>query len=429
MSSEDQLVSFFLYSFFIYPITGYLVSSHRKYPRWHGAVYAVLFLLAIALFHMYYEHIEKGQNYYQMLNVTRNTSTNLLKKAYKQLSLQLHPDKNKSPNASEEFRAIKQAFEVLNNPDTRRAYSLLGDTGVKIASKGLIDTKYIVLQMIVYYGSTMIFTFLMTFSEPTGDALITSIFGLLAMMFIESLLILEEWNLPSWFMPYYTSHNIVTFLHRTDRLDGLYSTVVCDELGVCLGLVYSNKESIQLALLDRKGIYWSRSRNSLWRKGESSGMIQDLVSVRCDCDRDALKFTVIQKGDPPAFCHLMTRSCWGESSGFQHLQATLTDRKKSAPIGSYTKRLFDDPALLKMKLLEEVQELVEAVEPDHIAAEAADVMYFLMTRCVAAGVELSDIQRHLDKRALKVTRRPGNAKEWRNQQAQEILQSKDNTSK
>lgn len=193
----------------------------------------------------------------------------------------------------------------------------------------------------------------------------------------------------------------VACLH-SDRPDGMFTTVVCDEHGVCLGLVYSNKESIRAAFLERRGIYWSRSRKSLWRKGDSSGMYQELLEMKYDCDGDALRFKVIQHGTPPAFCHLMTRTCWGPEKGVQKLENLLFDRRKSAPEGSYTKRLFDDPDLLRKKLLEEVQELVEAYEPDHVAAEAADVMYFLMTRCVAAGVGLKDIERHLDHRSLKV---------------------------
>ena len=82
----------------------------------------------------------------------------------------------------------------------------------------------------------------------------------------------------------------------------------------------------------------------------------------------------------------------------------MKERKRAAPEGSYTSRLFRDPDLLKKKLLEEVQELVEAQEPDHIAAEAADVMYFLLTRCVAAGVGLREVEAHLDRRSLKVWR-------------------------
>jgi len=208
---------------------------------------------------------------------------------------------------------------------------------------------------------------------------------------------------------------------RSDRPDGLFTTVVCDEYGVCLGLVYSNQESIRVAVSEARGVYWSRSRGGLWRKGETSGMHQELLSVRVDCDGDALRFSVVQHGEPPAFCHLMTRTCWGNVTGIQHLQAILQGRKKSAPAGSYTKRLFDDPDLLRQKLLEEVQELIEATEPDHIAAEAADVMYFLLTRCVAAGVSVREIEAHLDARSLKVTRRPGNAKEWRTQAAKELL--------
>lgn len=211
---------------------------------------------------------------------------------------------------------------------------------------------------------------------------------------------------------------------RTDRPDGLYTTVVCDEHDVCLGLVYSNEQSIRTALSEKKGVYWSRSRGGLWRKGDSSGMHQSLLAVKLDCDGDALRFSVIQHGEPAAFCHLMTKTCWGPVHGIQHLQEVLIDRQKSAPVGSYTKRLFDDPDLLQKKLLEEAQELIEATDPDHVAAEAADVMYFMMTRCVAAGVGLRDIERHLDKRTLKVTRRPGNAKAWRSENAANILEGK-----
>jgi phosphoribosyl-ATP pyrophosphohydrolase / phosphoribosyl-AMP cyclohydrolase / histidinol dehydrogenase len=159
----------------------------------------------------------------------------------------------------------------------------------------------------------------------------------------------------------------------------------------------------------------------LWRKGDTSGMHQELLAVSYDCDRDALRFSVIQHGDPKAFCHLLTRTCWGSETGLQRLESTLRERKRDAPVGSYTKKLFDDPDLLRKKMLEEVQELVEAEEPDHIAAEAADVLYFVMTRCVAAGVGLKEIEKHLDMRAAKVTRRPGLAKEWRTIDAEKVL--------
>lgn len=104
-----------------------------------------------------------------------------------------------------------------------------------------------------------------------------------------------------------------------------------------------------------------------------------------------------------------------------HLEHVLQDRLINATPGSYTQRLFQDSSLLRQKLLEEVQELIEAETADHIAAEAADVIYFLMTRCVQAGVGIADIEHHLDLRSRKISRRPGNAKDWRTKDAEAAL--------
>lgn len=82
----------------------------------------------------------------------------------------------------------------------------------------------------------------------------------------------------------------------------------------------------------------------------------------------------------------------------------------SAPANSYTRRLFNDPDLLKNKILEEAGELCEATVKNDVAWEAADLLYFAFVRCVSLGVELSDIESHLNRRAKKITRRPGNAK-------------------
>ena len=122
------------------------------------------------------------------------------------------------------------------------------------------------------------------------------------------------------------------------------------------------------------------------------------------------------------------RNCWKEDRGLGALQRTLEGRKRDAPEGSYTSRLFNDSQLLRNKLVEEAQELSEAQEPDHVAAEAADVLYFAMVRCVAAGVTLEDIEGHLDSRALKLARRPGNAKAHRIQAAQAILNGNESKS-
>ncbi|KAI0190830.1 histidinol dehydrogenase [Astrocystis sublimbata] len=196
---------------------------------------------------------------------------------------------------------------------------------------------------------------------------------------------------------------------KTDRPDKLLPTVVCDERGVALGLVYSSEESVAESLRTQTGVYQSRKRG-LWYKGATSGDTQQLVRVSMDCDNDALKFVVKQNG---RFCHLEQFGCFGELKGVAKLERTLVSRKQSAPEGSYTKRLFSDEKLLRAKIMEEAQELCDAKTPDEVAFEAADLIYFALTKAIGAGVSLVDIEKNLDAKSLKVKRRPGNAKgEW-----------------
>jgi len=198
----------------------------------------------------------------------------------------------------------------------------------------------------------------------------------------------------------------------SDRPDGLFPTVVSSytQGDAALGLVYSSLESIKETIVTGKGVYQSR-KHGLWRKGETSGAIQEVVKIRLDCDCDALQFSVIQHGE--GFCHLGRSSCFGEPAGLAALEKTLQARLESAPEGSYTARLFNDSALLRSKIMEEAEELCRAATPEDIAFEAADLIYFALTRCVAAGVSVADIERSLDAKARKITRRKGDAKpQW-----------------
>ncbi|KAK5951498.1 trifunctional histidinol dehydrogenase [Knufia fluminis] len=193
-----------------------------------------------------------------------------------------------------------------------------------------------------------------------------------------------------------------------DRKTGLYTTTVVDERGIALGLVYSSKQSISEALRTGTGVYQSRKRG-LWYKGQSSGDTQELISLDFDCDKDCLLFRVRQRGR--GFCHLGTMTCWGPDSGLAKLERTIKERKQSAPEGSYTKRLFNDPKLINAKIREEADELCEAQTKDEIASEAADLLYFALTRCIAADVSLSDVERSLDLKSLRAKpRRKGDAK-------------------
>jgi phosphoribosyl-ATP pyrophosphohydrolase len=194
----------------------------------------------------------------------------------------------------------------------------------------------------------------------------------------------------------------------TDRDDGLWPTVICDERGKALGLAYSNLESLEHAIEHRRGAYHSRSRAELWVKGATSGDSQELLRVDADCDRDALRFTVRQSGS--GFCHLGTRSCFGEDGGLSALERAVRGRIAEAPPGSYTRRLLEDPDLLGAKLAEEAGELLHAGDPEHAAQELADVLYFALVAAAQRGASLEDAERELDRRSLRVTRRPGDAK-------------------
>lgn len=190
----------------------------------------------------------------------------------------------------------------------------------------------------------------------------------------------------------------------SDRPDSLWPTVVVDELGKTLGLAYSSARSLQTAFEMRRGVYQSRSRG-LWIKGETSGATQELLRVDADCDRDALRFTVRQRGE--GFCHLGTRSCWGNDRGLDALERRLVSRLAHAPEGSFTARLAADPDLLAAKLMEEAGELGEAMSHDEVVWEAADLFYFTAAALVCRGVSVAEVMAELDRRSLQTRRRDG----------------------
>lgn len=198
----------------------------------------------------------------------------------------------------------------------------------------------------------------------------------------------------------------------SDRSDGLFPTVITShpEGGKALGLVYSSRESVKESIVSGKGVYQSR-KHGMWRKGETSGATQDVIQIRMDCDSDSLEFRVVQHG--AGFCHLNRPSCFGDVDGLSALERTLKARLADAPEGSYTSRLFKDNMLLRAKIMEEADELCRAESKEEIVFEASDLIYFTLTRCVAAGAGMGDIEQALNRKARKITRRPGNAKpQW-----------------
>ncbi|GMQ81119.1 MAG: hypothetical protein BMS9Abin05_0549 [Rhodothermia bacterium] len=191
-------------------------------------------------------------------------------------------------------------------------------------------------------------------------------------------------------------------------VDGrFWPTVVCNEQGGTLGLVWSTAESVSAAVEQRRGIYWSRTRDKLWFKGATSGNTQQLLRVDLDCDRDALRYTVEQHG---GFCHLGTKSCWSDSFDLSSLVTTLRARIAAQDPDSGTVRLANNLSLLREKLIEEAIELGEATERDEVIHEAADLLYFLSVAIANASVSFDDIINELELRNRRVVRRPMHSK-------------------
>ena len=188
----------------------------------------------------------------------------------------------------------------------------------------------------------------------------------------------------------------------------IWPTVVCDELGRTLGLVWSTRESLGRAVAERRGIYWSRSRAAVWVKGETSGNTQELLRVDLDCDRDALRFTVRQHG--MGFCHREHPSCWPDLFDLGVLERVIQTRRERAAPGSGTARLLADGTLLGAKLREEAAELAAAGTAAEAVCETADLFYMGLVALLRAGGSLADVLAELERRHGAASRRPMVAK-------------------
>lgn len=191
--------------------------------------------------------------------------------------------------------------------------------------------------------------------------------------------------------------------------DGLWPTVVVDPDGRALGLAWSNRETVARAVEERRGIYWSRSRQEVWIKGATSGAAQELLRVDLDCDRDALRFTVVQR--EPGFCHRGTRACWPSGFHLTDLEHTLRRTVEVGEPASGTVKLVQDATLLSAKLHEEAGELAGAKGKHAVTHEAADLMYFTLVAMARGGVGLPDVERELQRRRRRESRRPMEKKE------------------
>ncbi len=192
--------------------------------------------------------------------------------------------------------------------------------------------------------------------------------------------------------------------------DGLIPAIVVDAItGKVLTLAYMNKESLKISLAEKKTCFWSRSRQELWRKGETSGNYQHIVEIKADCDKDAL--TVLVKKDGPA-CHTGADSCFNDlvfadesfdpEFSLEALMTLIEGRKTEKKEGSYTTYLFEKglDKILK-KVGEETTEVIIAAKAEdkkETVYEIADLTYHLLVLMTEAGISIADIKSELASR-------------------------------
>ncbi|HDP98609.1 MAG TPA: phosphoribosyl-AMP cyclohydrolase [bacterium] len=187
------------------------------------------------------------------------------------------------------------------------------------------------------------------------------------------------------------------FIESLNWKTDLIPTVTCDTDGQVLMVANSNKESIRRTFETGKMWYFSRSRNSLWMKGETSENIQHFIQFRIDCDGDTLLATVRQNG---VACHLGRYSCFADKKfSLNDLYHVIRDRFDNPVEGSYTATLTAEK--VGEKLMEEAREVIEAKSRDEIIWEAADVLYFLSVMMVKNEVTFDDLLNELKRRRFK----------------------------
>jgi phosphoribosyl-ATP pyrophosphohydrolase/phosphoribosyl-AMP cyclohydrolase len=189
--------------------------------------------------------------------------------------------------------------------------------------------------------------------------------------------------------------------------DGLVACIVQDwNSGEVLTLAYMNADALALTQETGEMHFFSRSRQELWHKGETSGNVQQLKGLRYDCDADALVALVEPAG--PA-CHTGERSCFyrgdlAPQAPFEvlpELERTIAERRSATPDGSYTAALLADPDLIGEKVQEEAEEVARAAREEtdeRVANEAADVLYHLSVLLASRSLTLADAGRVLDQR-------------------------------
>lgn len=185
-----------------------------------------------------------------------------------------------------------------------------------------------------------------------------------------------------------------------EKTKGMIPVIAQSVNGEVLMMGYSNREAVAKTFDTGKLTFFSRTRNVLWTKGETSGHYLEVVKMRADCDRDTILATVIPHGGA---CHTGSFTCFGsepdERSSMERLYATIAERFANPRPGSYTATLNDKR--VREKVEEEAEEICEAEGKDEVIWEAADLLYFVSVLMYKEGVTWQDVYNELDRRHKK----------------------------
>ena len=166
--SESSLFSFFFYVLFVYPATNWLLKPGR-FSRTKGLTYAISLLVAIAAVKTGLELKEQGPNYYQLMKVGRSATALEIKRSYKKMSLELHPDKNPSATALDDFATLKNAYDVLMDMDAREVYDRFGPEKLK-QKVAVIDEYKVLVEVAIFYAAWGIMTWMLTLGKHNSNA-------------------------------------------------------------------------------------------------------------------------------------------------------------------------------------------------------------------------------------------------------------------
>lgn len=201
------LFGFVFYAFIVHPITAWILRPGR-FERKRSIIYAIAFLAALAAIKTGLELQQRGPNYYEILGVTTSSNSLEIKRAYKKLSLQYHPDKNPDPDAALMFDKVKNAQDVLMDMELKEVYNKFGAEGIK-ANKRFNETQFL-LEVAIYYISYGMMAFMLTLGKSNGDARNWIFTGLIGMLVVEVVVMTSPSNpFPSWLIPRTTEYDFI----------------------------------------------------------------------------------------------------------------------------------------------------------------------------------------------------------------------------